>query len=415
MQNSNPDPSVASATRPLVGLARMTRLAMDGADLAPLRAELIARLERDASDASAWLDLSTLVHLQGDRSSRIALQSEALKRARHFTHGAAGAAPLRLIALMAPGDFMANTPLEFLLEGSGIALDSLYLTADAPLPRSLPEHDVGMVAIAESDANLPLLKRLAASAVSWPRPLINDPDRIASLTRDGFARLMRDAPGVAAPPVTRMNRAQLESLREAVSWPDCPVIIRPVGSHAGEKLQKAERPQELADYLAEVICDDYYVAPFVDYSAADGLFRKYRIALIDSAPFAVHMAVSRHWMVHYLNADMTDNEAHRLEEALFMERFESDFAQRHAAAFRAVSERTGLDYVLLDCAETGAGELLIFEAGTAMIVHALDPVEIYPYKRPQMRKVFAAFADMARRKAAARNGDAKITVSAAVP
>jgi len=29
-----------------------------------------------------------------------------------------------------------------------------------------------------------------------------------------------------------------------------------------------------------------------------------------------------------------------------------------------------------------------------MIVHAIDPVDVFPYKQPQMRKVFAAFRAM---------------------
>ena len=35
---------------------------------------------------------------------------------------------------MAPGDFMANTPLEFMLEGSSIVLDMMYVVPGAPLP-----------------------------------------------------------------------------------------------------------------------------------------------------------------------------------------------------------------------------------------------------------------------------------------
>jgi hypothetical protein len=40
------------------------------------------------------------------------------------------------------------------------------------------------------------------------------------------------------------------------------------------------------------------------------------------------------------------------------------------------------------------GSLLIFEIDNAAIVHALDDPDDFPYKRPQMRKVFAAFRDM---------------------
>ncbi len=116
------------------------------------------------------------------------------------------------------------------------------------------------------------------------------------------------------------------------------------------------------------------------------------------------MAISHHWMVHYLNADMTNNDANRHEEAAFMEAFETDFALRHAEAFCAVRQRTGLDYVLLDCAETAAGDLLVFEAGTAMIVHSLDPVDIFPYKPGNMEKIYVAFETMLRRRADAIPG-----------
>ena len=64
-------------------------------------------------------------------------------------------------------------------------------------------------------------------------------------------------------------------------------------------------------------------------------------------------------------------------------------------------ERTGLDYLGIDCSETYDGELLIFEIDSNMVVHDMDPVDIYPYKQPQMRKLFNAFQQMLRDKAAA--------------
>ena len=63
----------------------------------------------------------------------------------------------------------------------------------------------------------------------------------------------------------------------------------------------------------------------------------------------------------------------------------------HRDALRVLDEGVALDYFGIDCAETATGELLIFEVDSALIVHALDPVDLYPYKPPQMRKVFAAF------------------------
>ena len=77
-----------------------------------------------------------------------------------------------------------------------------------------------------------------------------------------------------------------------------------------------------------------------------------------------------------------------------MANFDNDFARRHAAAFRAIYERMGLDYLGIDCGETPTGELLIFEVDSNMIVHALDPADLFPYKQPQMHKVFDAFRTM---------------------
>ena len=61
---------------------------------------------------------------------------------------------------------------------------------------------------------------------------------------------------------------------------------------------------------------------------------------------------------------------------------------------RGIDAAMGLDYYAIDCAETAQGSLLVFEVDTAMLVHAMDPVDLYPYKHPQMRKVFAAFRQM---------------------
>ena len=104
-------------------------------------------------------------------------------------------------------------------------------------------------------------------------------------------------------------------------------------------------------------------------------------------------------MVHYLNAGMDEDAGKRAEEAAAMARFDADFARRHVGAFAALHQRLGLDYFAIDCAETPDGDLLLFEADVSMIVHALDPVDLYPYKRPQMARLFAAFEHRLRQKA----------------
>ena len=57
-----------------------------------------------------------------------------------------------------------------------------------------------------------------------------------------------------------------------------------------------------------------------------------------------------------------------------------------------------LDYFTIDCAETRDGALLIFEADNTAVVHNMDPATVFPYKGPQMRRIFEAFAAMLERR-----------------
>jgi hypothetical protein len=397
----------------LIGLAALAKMAFQGADLGPVVQSLTDRRARDPHDAAALMDLSLIELFQGRAQTRAQFQAEALKIERFYRHPAAHAtsSPIKVLALAAPGDLMANTPIEFLVEGADVVLYVLYAAPGSALPDALPPHDLAFVAVAEGEDNKPLLDELARRAEILPRPVLNRPNLISRLTRDGAWALLSSVPGAHMPLNARTERASLEKLGRGAAQlgqvlPDCrfPILARPVGSHAGEGLEKLDDPAAIAAYLAKQPQAEFFTSPFVNYRNDDGLFRKYRIALIDGEAFGCHMAISSHWMIHYLNADMIDNPQNRDEEARFMRDFDEDFGARHHEALREIARRCGLDYFVMDCAETQDGKLLIFEVGNAMIVHAMDPENLFPYKAGQMRKLFAAFQAMLRRRASEGRG-----------
>jgi hypothetical protein len=393
-------------------MAHLTTMAFHGEDMVPKIVELLGRVEADPADAAALLDLATIHFLLGHEESGQAYQDAALSRRQVYRDGSAhmggdgdGDAAVRLLAFAAPGDLMSNVPIQFLIEGSDIRLDVLYVLPGEDLPESVPDHDMAMVIVGESGPNREILERIAAFADLWPRqPVLNDPRKVLQLSRDGVSALLAGAPDIRIPATVRvapdllaaLGRGEVE-LAELLPDGSFPVIARPLNSHAGKGLAKLDTPAAIATYLALQPADGYYLSSFVDYRGADGMFRKYRIVMIDGRPYVCHMAVSAHWMIHYLNADMRESAGKRAEEAHAFATFDEDFARRHAAAFAAMFERIGLDYFAMDCAETPDGRLLVFEADTAMIVHAMDPPDIFPYKPPQMRRIFAAFQDMLRR------------------
>ncbi len=372
-----------------IGLAALAKAAFRGGNLAPVGAELLKRAARDEDDADALMDLSVVMQLLGHRSSGLSLQAQALGIRQVYRQGCVKGRPAaRLLVIACPGDLAENNAIEFLVEGSDIEMETMYVAPDLPAPDPIPEHDVAMVAICESGRNGPVLGHAARMLEGWAKPVLCPAGRIAALGRDEVSRLLDGAPGVAMPVAERVSRRALAEMG------GFPRIARPVGSHKGQGLARLEDGAGVAKYLAGRKESEFYVAPYVDYRSADGQFRKYRVVLIDGRPYACHMAVSRDWIVHYISAGMAESAEKRAEEARFFERFEEDFAARHGEALRAVAERVGLEYFGIDCGETRDGELLVFEVDSAMTVHAMDPPELYPYKPAQMERVFGAFRKM---------------------
>jgi hypothetical protein len=387
----------------LIGSGPLLRAAYHGADLTGLGELLLARAGSALGQecANALMDLSVVLQLKHNPDMAMTLQKEALAISQVYHLPASGKPALNVLAIMAPGDLMANTPLEFLIESGDVSLTQLYLPEGGPFPEMVPDHDVAFIAVCESDKTTGLLQRLTAVMKYWPRPVINLPQSIARLSRNEASHLLGSLPGINMPMTARASRSQISrignsslGLDEILPDGHFPIIIRPVGSHAGFGLERIEQASALKGYLERRAENDFYVARFVDYRGDDQLYRKYRIALVGGKPFACHMGISSHWMIHYVNAGMADNPAKKGEEAGFMTAFHDGFASRHQKALTSIHERMGLDYLVMDCAEDRDGNLLVFEVDNGAVVHDMDSPEIYPYKQAAMKKVFGAFRDL---------------------
>jgi hypothetical protein len=383
----------------VLGKARIVRTLFEGRDISPTWESLMKRVSKDLRDAPAFLDLSTILYALRQPEKAALAQKAALDITRTFrVRNDTGEGP-NVLVFVAAGDFMANTPIEFLLESSQSNILFYFVDADTCDLSSVPAHDVALVGIAESAEHLPILDNLERLLRAWEGPIMNNaPRQIIGLSREGVAEAFKDDPTILAPSIARVPRAVLGTLASqnalrgiGADIEEWPVIVRPVGTHAGGGLEKISSGSELQAYLGSHADPEFYVAPFVDYSSKDGKFRKQRIAFINGKAYASHLAISDHWMVHYLSAGMAQHEDRRAEEAAWMANFDHDFAIRHARAFDALHRKVGLDYFAIDCAELPDGRLLLFEADVAMIVHAMDSDRLFPYKKLAMAKLFAGF------------------------
>jgi glutathione synthase/RimK-type ligase-like ATP-grasp enzyme len=326
----------------------------------------------------------------------MAHQAVALAHCRLFSHPATEAPRASVLVLRAPGDLQTNIPLDLLFDRRHYTLHDLYIVDGhaPPAADALPPYDLVFNAISESARALPALDAAERFIAGQAKPALNAPALVRRLSRDNAPLLFADIPGCRFPQTVKLTRAALLAAPPAAVLRGhglaLPVVIRPLDSHAGVDFERIETEDALVAYLARVERPEFFVQPFVDYANPDGFYRKYRVIFVDGEPYPCHEAISRRWMIHYLNADMAEFEWMRAEEARYLADLSSVFSGRAAAALRAIAQRCGLDYCGMDCSLDRDGNVLVFEIDAAMLVHLWDPIEVYPYKHEFVPRIFRA-------------------------
>lgn len=356
-------------------------------------------LHHDQHSVASHLALYELLQITGERALALAHQRLALEDQRLFSHTAANEARSVLL-LCAPGDWQTNIPLDFILDPLTTTVHKLYLLDAAHLRLdALPRYDVLWNTIAEAPETLLYLDLASRIMATQKKPSLNAPARVFATGRPQLGKTLA---GTNAHVPALHERARELLVTGDVGF-EFPVIARPIGSHAGTGLRKLDAREMCEHYVNENPAGAYYVSPFVDYSSADGYFRKYRIQFVDGVPFPVHLAISKDWMIHYYNAPMSENEWMRNEEAAFLADLSSAFAPDAHATLLAIAKAVGLEYFGIDCSIDREGKVLVFEADPAMLVHASDPISLFPYKHKYIPRIFSAVEAMLdRRKIADR-------------
>ena len=390
-----------------LGLAPFLRASIAGEDLQAIANQILAGLDAQEPSAEGLMNLSIAVQCLGQKALGLSLQQQALALCQTYTLAARRQpAHFTLLLLVTDGTIQSHTPVECLLEDADVTVVFHYIdrhlttaTVDAALA-ALPAHDALLVAISDSDEHRGLLDALTAPLQRWSQPVLNAPAALHHTVRDTASALLSAVDGLCMPATARVSRAALLALADGLCPLDSllsgacfPVIVRPLGSQGGAGLARIADGAALRTYLASQSDGAFFMAPFIDYSGSDGQFRKIRIALIDGQPYVSHMAISGHWMIHYVNAGMYEHAWKRQEEARFMREFDQ-FVQRHAAAFAGIARQMQLDYLVMDCAELPDGRLLVFEIDSGGVVHAMDLESVFPYKNGHIAKARLAFCQM---------------------
>jgi len=366
-----------------------------------LRAERRVAAERHCRQALA-LDPDLAVPHQ-NLASLLAGQGKLAEARRHRDLAYAGRnlfiepAPRPLLTVLMPTTAESgNVPLDHLMPRDRFSrLRWVVEYAGEDQAGDLPPYDIVFNAIGDPDLAGPAAAPMRRLLETCEKPMLNAPDAVARTRRDAMPVLLGDIQGVVVPAVARIAAAdiRLMGLAGAIAQAGLatPVLARPVGSHGGKGLLRADTNPALE---ALRVSGDHYVTAFHDYRSVDGYFRKYRVVFVDRRPYPYHLAISRDWLVHHESAGMAEDGVRRGEEQRFVEDPRSVLGEAAMASVEAIGRRLDLDYAGVDFSILRDGRVLVFEANATMLVHPEAHDGVYAYKNGAVAAIVEAFEAM---------------------
>lgn len=221
--------------------------------------------------------------------------------------------------------------------------------------------------VADPDLCSTALRIASANAARLQRPWFNHPDRIIASTRDRVAVALQGIDGLIVPGVVRCRPACGRDIVEAIDDGGLryPVLLRSAGEHGGRTLVRIDGPDAEREFeRAAAAGKDLYLTEFHDFADEDGLYRRYRFAVVGGELFIKSVVMGSNWNLHA--SSRIWNEETIAQERLIIESFDTVLAPRIKPVIDAVYDRLGLDYFGIDCAVRSDGSIVLFEANATM-------------------------------------------------
>jgi hypothetical protein len=304
-------------------------------------------------------------------------------------------APIKVLLLIAAAG--GNTPTESFLDETTFQTTVLvaeYYDGKTPLP----PHDLVFNSIGDADICAEALEAAQRILPLTTRPIINHPLAVCKTGRAANIARLRGVPGVIVPRIAKLSKSAFAGAGGASVVVDngfsFPVLARAPGFHTGYHFVRAETAQELSAAVGEFPGEDVWLIEQLDARDGEGMFRKYRAMIVDRKLYPLHMAISRHWKIHYFKADMADSAANRAKEVGFLDDMTAALGRQSVAALERIVATLDLDYGGIDFAVNARGDILFFEANATMVMVPLSSDEKWDYRRRAFDNVFAAVRAM---------------------
>ncbi len=228
--------------------------------------------------------------------------------------------------------------------------------------------------ISDPDTHSDALSRCTSFCKQQDVPVVNPPEAIFQTRRDQVTQALADIDGVEVPKTIRFAPQTPEDVRQAMTTHFTgSVLLREAGTHGGTSLTKIDSPEDIERQLYSFALDGraYYLIEFRDFASSDGLYRKFRIVVVDGVPYLRHMLINDHWMVHRTaRTFMSSRKELVQEEKQWLQTFYKKPPQDLIKKVEIIAGRLKLDYFGIDCTLDDEGRMLIFEANANMNILA---------------------------------------------
>jgi glutathione synthase/RimK-type ligase-like ATP-grasp enzyme len=282
-----------------------------------------------------------------------------------------------------------NIPTQLWITDRQFAVSAIYAEFYDP-EAALPPHALIVNAVGDADLCDAALAGAEEIASRSKAPVINPPARVRHTGRVENARRLCCIEGVVAPIIRALSPAAI--LAEAGL--QFPLLLRRPGFHTGRHFVYVKDRDGLAPAIDSLGGKELLVIPYLDARGADGMARKYRVMFIDGAAYALHLAISADWKVHYFSAAMQDEGAYRDEERRFLEDMPAVLGPRAMRALAQIQRALGLDYGGVDFALAPDGSVLLFEANATMVIAPPSADPMWDYRRRAIGEVLKAATRM---------------------